>query len=272
MHSLWTRFSSGLPPAIRAQRMRSCCCRHTRCDPFGSQVIHSSCACGRPRSFSSRQRERKGVIDLDAVRQLAPINVPAFAFHATASSPFVFFQNLRFFYGVALPPDVADAHRRLADVALMLNVQSDFVRTDDRHPDRLADYLKSYLATHPYADALTATLVNADDGGLFTEAVRRLLQTPTNDEEAEEHASAPVVFQVTSYVEDERHSSGQELEGIRQAQLDLDTDSADRSPTAWSDKYHPRLCVSPGPALAGRSPDPCLRSVTTTRACSATPR
>ncbi len=166
-------------------------------------------------------RERKGVIDLDAVRQLAPINVPAFSFHATASSPFVFFQNLRFFYGVALPPDIADAHRRLADVALMLNVQSDFVRTDDRHPDRLADYLRSYLATHPYADALTATLVNADDGGLFTEAVRRLLQTSTNDEEAEEHANAPVVFQVTSYVEDERHSNGQELEGIRQAQLDL---------------------------------------------------
>jgi DNA phosphorothioation-dependent restriction protein DptH len=166
-------------------------------------------------------RERKGMVDLDAVRQLAPINVPAFAFHATSSSPFVFFQNLRFFYGVALPPDIADAHRRLADVALMLNVQSDFVRTDDRHPDRLADYLKSYLATHPYADALTATLVNADDSGLFTEAVRRLLQTPTNDEETEEHASAPVVFQVTSYVEDERHSSGLELEGIRQAQLDL---------------------------------------------------
>lgn len=167
------------------------------------------------------QRERKGMIDLDAVRQLAPSNVPPFSFHVAATSPFVFFQNLRFFYGVALPPGVADAHRRLADVALMLNVQSDFIGADDRHADRLADYLRSYLATHPYVEALTTTLVNADDNGLFTEAVKRLLQTPANEEGVEERTSTPVLFQVTSYVEDKRRSSGQELEGIRQAQLDL---------------------------------------------------
>jgi DNA phosphorothioation-dependent restriction protein DptH len=166
-------------------------------------------------------RERKGGIDLDTVRQLAPINVPAFAFHATSSCPFVFFHNLRFFYGVALPPDVPDPHRRLADVALMLNTQDSLLRTDDRHLDRLVGYLRSYRATHPYADALTATLINGGDGELFAEAVRRLLQTSTNGDDAEEHASAPVVFQVTSYMEDERYSSGQELAGIRQAQLDL---------------------------------------------------
>lgn len=165
-------------------------------------------------------RDRKAAIDLRSLNQLVPTNVPAFAFHADACSPFVFTQNLNFFYAVALPPETPDPTRRLQDLAAILGLSENVVENRARQVDRLAEYLRVYQTTHPYVDALETTLVNADDE-LFTSAVRRLLQPLEGSDELEESARSPFVFRVTSFVESERLADGQELDGIRQTQLEV---------------------------------------------------
>src|SRR2546421_3631834 len=132
-------------------------------------------------------RERKQGIDLQALRLLVPTNVPAFAYHAAASTKaFAFFQNLRFFHGVALPADVPDPHRRYEDVATLLDTGVDQVGVGDIQPDHLAEHLSRFHQSHPYAQTLVTTLINPDRGDFFAEALKKFLRERTSSDEAEQ--------------------------------------------------------------------------------------
>ena len=90
---------------------------------------------------------------------------------------------------------------------------------------------------HPYTETIAATLVNSDDGELFAEGVRRLLQTYGGGEDSGEQVDAPTSFQVTSYVQDKRNSSGDELASIRKIQMELRSNASDRPSTTESDHH-----------------------------------
>ncbi len=165
-------------------------------------------------------RERKLSIDLQALRLLVPTNVPAFAYHAAASTmAFAFFQNLRFFHGVALPAGVPDPHRRYGDIAVILDTGVDQVGVGDIQPDQLAEHLAKFHQLHPYAGTLVTTLINPDRGDFFAEALKKFLamRTPVNESEQMHYLPA---FQIISYAEDEHKSTFQALEQVRQQQID----------------------------------------------------
>ncbi len=120
--------------------------------------------------------KRKRSIDLQSLRLLVPTNVPAFAYHAAATTTaFTFFQNLRFFHGIALPADVPDPHRRFGDIAVILDTGIDQVGVGDIQPDQLAEHLAKFHQSHPYAETLVTTLINPDRGDFFAEAIKKML-------------------------------------------------------------------------------------------------
>jgi DNA phosphorothioation-dependent restriction protein DptH len=171
--------------------------------------------------FDLPAKERSKAIDMQALRLFAPTNIPAFAFHVASATSFVFFQNLRFFHGVHLPADVPDPHRRYGDIAIILGAELDQIPVGDIQPEKLCEHLKKFLDMHPYVDTLVTTLINPDRGEFFAEAIRMLLhRKPLEDEDAADivtHEKMPL-FDVISYVENERRSTFQALEQVRQAQ------------------------------------------------------
>ncbi len=164
-------------------------------------------------------RERKLRIDLQALRLLVPTNVPAFAYHAASSGAFTFFQNLRFFHGVALPAGVPDPHRRYGDVATILDTGIDQMGVGDIQPDRLAEHLARFHQLHPYAQTLVTTLINPDRGNFFAEAIKKVLAMRPPTDGPEQMHSLPT-FQIISYAEDEQKSTFQAVEQVRQQQID----------------------------------------------------
>ncbi|HEU5375358.1 MAG TPA: hypothetical protein VFV38_07970, partial [Ktedonobacteraceae bacterium] len=169
--------------------------------------------------LSYQLRERKRSIDLLALRLLVPTNVPAFAYHAASTETFAFFQNLRFFHGVALPAGVPDPHRRYGDLTIILDTGIDQAGVGDIQPDQLAEHLAKFHQLHPYVKTLVTTLINPDRGDFFAEALQKMLVTKTSPDEAEQ-ISEPPIFQVVSYAEDGQKSAFQALEKVRQQQSD----------------------------------------------------
>lgn len=184
-------------------------------------------------------RERRRRIDLQAVRLLVPTNVPAFAYHLASSESFSFFQNLRFFYGVALPAGVPDPHRRCGDLALLLNAGGDQVGIGDIQPEQLAEHLSRFHHAHPYAQTLVTTLINPDRGDFFAEALQKMLAAKHIPDDTEPPYEPPA-FQIVSYTEDGQKSAFQALEKVRQQQSDL---QAIRN----SDHFLPSLTVAARP-------------------------
>ncbi len=165
-------------------------------------------------------RERKYTIDLQALHSLVPINVPAFAYHSASTTPYTFFQNLRFFHGVALPAGVPDPHRRYGDIARILNAGLDQGGIGDVQPDHLTEHLAMFRDLHPYADPLVTTLINPDRGDFFAEAVRKLVPARNSTGDEDESRFRMPMLQVTAYSEDGHKSMLQALEQVRQLQID----------------------------------------------------
>lgn len=164
---------------------------------------------------------RRRAVDLELLLELAPSNTPPFAYWPGEAGAFVFFQNLRFFYGVALPPNAPDPHRRFADVAHVLGAGDDSSAGDLR-PERLADHLREYRALHPYARRLELTLVNPDRGDLVSETLEAF---PRSDASArlEEDGDATAVgttFAVHAYVGSGRETPLRGLERVRRLQAE----------------------------------------------------
>ncbi|MEO7021435.1 MAG: ATP-binding protein [Ktedonobacteraceae bacterium] len=191
------------------------------------------------RLLSYSLRERKRSIDLQALRLLVPTNVPAFAYHAASQQTFTFFQNLRFFHGVALPAGAPDPHRRYGDIAAILDTGMDHAGVGDIQPDHLAEHLAKFHQLHPYAQTLVTTLINPDRGDFFAEALKQLFALKNPSDETEQAADPPA-FQIVSYAEDGQKSTFQSLEKVRQQQ-------SDQQSLRNSDHFLPGLTVTARP-------------------------
>ncbi|MBX5455775.1 MAG: ATP-binding protein [Thermogemmatispora sp.] len=151
--------------------------------------------------LEQQKSQRKQKIDLHALRLLVPANVPPFSYHIATATTFVFFQNLLFFHGVALPADVPDPHRRYSDVATLLKASPEQVGPGDIRPEPLSEHLKLFQALHPYANPLVLTLMNPDRGALLGEALQGLIASPDENGETELPDSTLPLLQITSYSE-----------------------------------------------------------------------
>lgn len=163
--------------------------------------------------------DRKYNLDLQALRLLTPMNVPAFSYHIGTSTTFTFFQNLRFFHGVALPAGVPDPHRRYGDIAILFGMTVDQGAAGDSHPEHLAEHLKNFLELHAYTNTLVTTLVNPDRGDFFAEAIKKLLPGRKFNEDEDNQDKIPT-FQITAYTDSRQKSTLQAIEHIRQMQFD----------------------------------------------------
>jgi DNA phosphorothioation-dependent restriction protein DptH len=216
-----------------------------------TQLLHD----WETRLLAIPKRDRGHRIDLAVLRLLVPTNVPAFAFHAASKKPFLFFQNARFFHGVALPAKVEDPRRRYSDIAYILGCGSDQSSIGDIQPDHLTEHLERFYASHPYAKTLITTLVNPDRGDFFAQAVKKFLDDEMAVEDQEDIRSAPS-FQITSFMPNEHKNALKSLERLVQR--------ADQQHDRVTDFFLPGLSTSVRPLsqLARKAPEAHLALVT----------
>lgn len=133
---------------------------------------------------------RHRLLDLDLIQRVAPINCPAFV-AGGAGSIFLFVQNLRFFWGIALPVGVKDPARHVADVARTIGFHEDEASLADLPPGRLAEELQAYLDVHPYLETLRLNVLNPGSGSFLAEGLRALYEPALTDDEEGDRALPP---------------------------------------------------------------------------------
>ncbi|MBI4499125.1 MAG: ATP-binding protein [Chloroflexi bacterium] len=164
--------------------------------------------------------QRRNLIDIRLIREVAPANMPAFI-PGGDGSLYVFFQNLGFYHGVALPPSTADPRRRFLDLATMLGFGDQANADDDRLPVQLARHLREFRALHRYADPLQLALINPDHGEFLARALDGLLpRTMVGEEDDAEPATLPAL-DVTAYVVNEQATKLSGLDRWRGRQFDF---------------------------------------------------
>lgn len=130
-------------------------------------------------------RQRKALVDTALLERITPLNCPAVAVSADGL-PYLFAQNLRVFWGVALPPGDRDAARHIADTARVLGYDEDVAALADLPPARFAKELDAYRRVHPYLETLRLNVVNPGSGRFVADALRSLFEEPaTGDDESE---------------------------------------------------------------------------------------
>lgn len=167
------------------------------------------------RLLEMSRSERKRSIDLHLLRLLTPQNTPAFAYHMDSSEAFLFFQNLRFFYGVALPASVADPHRRYGDLARVLGIDNEETEPGSLQPMLLKAHLTHFHELHQYTQTLVTTLINPGRGYFFAEAINHFLTDQQAGTEEDEIHPLPAL-QVTAYMQDKHVSPLRAIEQVRQ--------------------------------------------------------
>ena len=183
-------------------------------------------------------RKRKSAIDMQALRLLEPINLPAFLYHPVSNESFVFFQNLNFFHGITLPAGVGDPHRRFNDIAVILGLGYEQATMGDIRPHQLKDHLKRFHSMHHYVNTLVSTLINPDRGTFFGEAVQQFLSEQDITEEAEE--AFPVsTFQVHAFVQDEHKRALNALTEVRRQIEQQNLGASDYLLPAFSTSVYP---------------------------------
>lgn len=166
-----------------------------------------------------KRSERKHSIDIKTLRLLAPQNTPAFSYHKASQEAFLFFQNMRFFYGIALPTGVADPHRRYGDLMQILGISNEDTEISSIQPTQLKEHLSRFHELHhQYVQTLVTTLINPGRGDFFTEAITQFLTDKHAAAESEEIVQLPTL-QVTAYMQDEHVRP---LKAIDLARLQID--------------------------------------------------
>ncbi len=146
--------------------------------------------------------QRKKSFNEQWIRQLEPNNVPFFSWHCASKQSFVFFKNLLFFHGIAVPISVPDPNRFFRDIAMLMGIEHlDDIQTDSL-PKRLKMHFERFQELHPYVTTQCMTLINPDRGVEVAEALQDLLTTPpdANEEDSEEQITK---YAITAYVADE---------------------------------------------------------------------
>ncbi len=197
--------------------------------------------------------KRKNSIDQESLRMLTPTNVPAFAYHIASNKAFLFFQNISFFHGVALPTDIADPRRHYTNIVRILGGGCEQIDIGDIQPNHLKEHIERFAASHPYARTLVTTLINPDRGDFFAEAVRLFLNEIGQPDEQEEIHPTPS-FQIIAYMPDEHMHT---LPALQQK-------LREQRPEQVTDYFLPALSttVRPIDQLARRAPEAHLAVVT----------
>ncbi|MCC6176123.1 MAG: ATP-binding protein [Chloroflexi bacterium] len=167
-----------------------------------------------------QRADRRRALSLPSIEKVMPTNVPPFAYWPGQGGPYVFFQNLRFFHGVALPADAPDPHRRFADVAYVLGAGSDSSAGDLR-PARLAEHVREYRDLRPYVHRMELTLVNPDRGELVADTLDTFLQRERaglNGDDVTDPSSP--TFAIRAYLATGREMPLRGLERIRSKQAE----------------------------------------------------
>ncbi|HEU0002039.1 MAG TPA: ATP-binding protein [Ktedonobacteraceae bacterium] len=183
-------------------------------------------------------RKRKSAIDMQALRLLEPINIPAFLYHPVSDESFVFFQNLNFFHGITLPAGVGDPHRRFNDIAVILGLGYEQATMGDIRPHQLKDHLKRFHSMHQYVKTLVSTLINPDSGTFFGEAVQQFLGEQNTVEEMQEEFPLST-FQVHAFVQDEHKRALNALTEVRQQIEQQNLGASDYLLPAFSTSVYP---------------------------------
>src|SRR6266567_4298589 len=183
-------------------------------------------------------KKRKATIDMQALRLLEPINVPAFLYHPVSAESFVFFQNLNFFHGIALPAGVGDPHHRFNDLAIIMGLSHEQATMGDIRPHQLKDHLYRFQSMHPYVNTLVSTLINPDRGTFFGRAVQQLLAEQLVDEETQEEFPLSS-FQVHAFVQDEHKRALNALTEVRRQIEQQNLGASDYLLPAFSTSVYP---------------------------------
>ena len=162
-----------------------------------------------------RPQERQVALDLDPLRQITPANMPAFVTHPMVAQPLLHSANLRFFYGLALPPTLDDPQRRLEDLALILGDRYGLEQQSDPSTIQLTAHIQRFRELHPYLRDLSITQINADRGDLLTESIARLFPMPTAKEEEDVEANEIPKLTIHAYVAAEQTGTTQDISELR---------------------------------------------------------
>jgi hypothetical protein len=144
-------------------------------------------------------RQRKKLLDFDLLSQVAPVNCPAFVLHENGEV-YLFTQNLRFFWGVALPVDVQDPAKRIASIASALAIPEQDNMLGDLPPEKLTSEMFTYCDVHPYLESLRLNCINPGSSGFLAEVLRGFYQAKGrtgDDEEEVDDSSLPRLDLVT---------------------------------------------------------------------------
>ncbi len=186
------------------------------------------------RVLQQARASRSRLVDLALVSELMPTNMPAFVLHSESGNVFMFFRNLGFSWGVALPADAPDPLRRFRDIAHILGVVDEDVEPDSTST-RLAGHLREFQASHRYADPFHLALVNPDQGEFLSRSLEQLIKTDVVDDDAD---VVPVpALEIDAYVHDEHQTALSGLSELRTRQHEQHT----RFPT---DHLRPGIATS----------------------------
>ena len=175
-----------------------------------------------------RHSERAQAIDLERLRDLTPANMPLVVYHPDASQPLIHTTNLPFFYGLALPSNLVDPQRRLADLARILGDRYGLEHEGIPSAMILANQLRRFMQLHPSMRSLSVTQINADRGELLTESMSHIFSQPEVSEDEEPELLKPPQLRIHAYVADDQLGSVQEIGDLRalfKDQVRFDTQS-----------------------------------------------
>lgn len=177
-------------------------------------AVHASLLKSWEDQLLQMDSKRKQAIDLDLLRELAPLNTPPFIYSADHDAPFVFFQNLNAYFGVAFPPEVTDPARRMSDLAMILGVDQPDHGEDARRPHYLARQLQRYREGHSYADPIMLALVNSDRGEFLAGAIEEMFRHELTSDDDDDQSTLPSL-DITAYVPKHRMTRLSDVDRVR---------------------------------------------------------
>jgi hypothetical protein len=169
---------------------------------------------------------RRGkAVDLALVGELRPTNTPAFTWDSETQRPFLYFRDVAFGWGVALPPEARDPLRRFRDVSVIVSIDQGTDGASTLGSNQFTRQLREFQAVHPYADPCCLALVNPDQGELLASSLNTLFDIKFDDDPNE----IPVVptFDVTAFVHEGAPEVLDGLGEIRTKQGELRTRPTD---------------------------------------------
>lgn len=148
------------------------------------------------------KKDRSRMLDLELLGQVAPLNCPTFL-PSGDTDVFLFTQNLRFFWGVALPLSVRNPARRVANVARAVALSEDEASIADLPPEKVSQELRAYYDVHRYLETLRVNVWNPGVGTFAAQVLRGFYASGEDsgaDDETEDSAGPPPRLELFAHV------------------------------------------------------------------------